>query len=141
MSSITSLAAQYARQLFNWQLDAVRAETSVAPEGLNAVRQTPVPAVLAKRYADGYEQQRPQVAKPVWGQLPDESSSEPAARVAMKLFRDGFETARPAPVDLKGGASYPAGSTATTTASISESLSKVEAGSFSASYDDLPQLA
>jgi len=140
VSSITSLAAQYARQLFNWQLDSVRADGSVAPEGLNAVRQTPVPAVLAKRFADGYGQQPGQISRPVWGQLPDAaSSSEPAKRLAMSLFRDGFETARRAPVDLSGGASYPAAST--TTASISASLSSIKTGSFSASLDDLPQLA
>ncbi len=143
MSSISTLASQYARQLFNLNLDSLRAEKSVAPEGLNSVRQTPVPAVLAKRQSDAFEkQQQPPVSKPVWGQLTT-SASNPAAKVGMsQLFRDGFESSKRDPVNLmSGGVHHVDARALASAATVQHAVQASKPNGFSASLEDLPQFA
>ncbi len=133
MNPLTSLASRLAQQLFNRNLDDVRQASSVASEGLSAVRQTPVPKVLGRaRFNDGFEKNTGQVASTlVWGQ----TATKPTA-AAVDRFCDSFQMAQRAPVNLSG--EYPARVASTAPAFIA-SASKPGNG-FSASLNDLPQL-
>ena len=134
MNPLTSLASRLAQQLFNQNLDDVRQATSVAPEGFSAVRQTPVPKVLRPaRFGDGFEKNAGQVATAlVWGQ----TATKPTAANSER-FRDSFQIAQRAPVNLSG--EYP--SRAASSALAMSAASPKAGNGFCASLDDLPQLA
>ena len=134
MNPLTSLASRLSRQLFNQSLDDVRAAKSVAPEGFNAVRQTPVPKVLGRaRFDDGFEKNSGRVAQgPLWSQ----PTSKPTT-VAVDRFRDSFQLAARAPVNLSGESA----SRSTVSPPTFNAVASNAANAFTASLDDLPHFA
>jgi hypothetical protein len=145
LTSAASQAAEIARRLAreyinrNDPAEKVRNDiqlgnaAAASTEGLNAVRQTPVPRVAGRNFADDFDSLPSKIARPVWGQEA-EASSSPKAKVAINLFKDGFEAATRGPVNLSG---Y---SQAFNTASATDASARAAKNGFAASLDDLPRL-